>query len=377
MIGSKRVKAVLAASAFFLACGLAFSAPQQDIKEEYFQKTWQDISRISREVGDTAGEREKTTLETITLRQPKYLRLVSKAQNILGDSEITPFVDKAKRLLDKNTEIKKEIDALEIESQAYPAESSWNPLAKTKEYFEKKIQSLNEEFAENENEVSSLKTTISDILRKQGAEITPEQLDYFLVTAEGTDLMKLLSFAENMKNIQASMEVQLKSNPNNLAIGRYYTSMYLVSLEAYSAATEEVVRNFAGYSRKLAAIKEEANINLAESRTLKVSEEERKILTENDGINKRTIEVVDLYRKMLDKRSLRLQKQKRALDKKVAVAQNTYNTLKNSGHLIALIKTADKDFSMILGFSMPELKTIYSQGLMREFAEISARLKEK
>lgn len=153
--------------------------------------------------------------------------------------------------------------------------------------------------------------------------------------------------------------------------------MYLVSLEAYSHAIEEVIKNFGVYAEKLIVIKNEARKNLAESRNMSVSEEERKILKENDMINNRTVEVVDLYRKLLNKRIQNLRNQKRAIDKKVAVAQNTYNTLKNSGSLIALIKTADKDFSMILGFSMPELKTIYSQGLMKEFTEISGRLRGK
>lgn len=359
----------------FLACSFANAESSVKSPQEHFQETWQDISKISQEVNEVAGKREKTALETITLRQPKYLRLVEKAQDILGDSAITPHVNSAKKLLTKNEEIRKEIEKLEIEIQASPVES-WNPLTKTRESIEKKIQSLNEDFSKNESEISTQKNMILEILQKQGAEITPEQLDYFLISTEGSDLIKLLSFAENMKDIQSSMETQLKNNPDNLSLGRYYTGMYLVSLEAYSGAIEEVIKNFGVYAEKLVAIKDEAKKNLAESRKLRVGDEERKILAENDAINKRTIEVVDLYQKLLNKRSLNLQNQKRTIDQKVAVAQNTFNTLKNSGSLVSLIKTADKDFSMILGFSMPELKTIYSQGLMKEFTEISGRLRE-
>lgn len=375
MINTRKFRTGLIASVLFLSCSFTYAESAVETPQEHFQETWQDISKISQEVNDVAGKREQTVLETITLRQPKYLRLVEKAQDILGDSAITPHVNKAKKLLTENEEIRKEIEKLEIESQASPAES-WNPLAKTRESIEKKIQSLNEDYSKNESEISALKNKILDILQKQGAEITPEQLDYFLISTEGTDLVKLLSFAENMKDIQASMEVQLKNNPNNLSLGRYYTGMYLVSLEAYSSAIEEAIKNFGTYAEKLASIKDEARKNLAESRKLSVGEEERKILAENDAINKRTIEVVNLYQKLLNKRSQNLQNQKRTIDKKVAVAQNTFNTLKNSGSLVSLIKTADKDFSMILEFSMPELKTIYSQGLMKEFTEISGRLRE-
>lgn len=375
MINTKKFGTVLIASVLFLACNLAKAESSIESPREHFQETWQDISKISQEVNEVAGKRERTALETITLRQPKYLRLVEKAQDILGDSAITPHVNNAKKLLAKNEEIRKAIEKLEIEIQASPVES-WNPLTKTRESIEKKIQSLNEDFLKNENEISAQKKMILEILQKQGAEITPEQLDYFLISTEGTDLIKLLSFAENMKDIQSSMERQLKNNPDNLSLGRYYTGMYLVSLEAYSGAIEEVIKNFGIYAEKLIAIKDEAKKNLAESRKMRVGEEDRKILAENDAINKRTIEVVDLYQRLLNKRSLNLQNQKRTIDQKVAVAQNTFNTLKNSGSLVSLIKTADKDFSMILGFSMPELKTIYSQGLMKEFTEISGRLRE-
>lgn len=375
MINTKKLGTGLIASVLFLACNLANAESSIESPQEHFQETWQDISKISQEVNEVAGKRERTALETITLRQPKYLRLVEKAQDILGDSAITPHVNNAKKLLAKNEEIRKAIEKLEIEIQASPVES-WNPLTKTRESIEKKIQSLNEDFLKNENEISAQKKMILEILQKQGAEITPEQLDYFLISTEGTDLIKLLSFAENMKDIQSSMERQLKNNPDNLSLGRYYTGMYLVSLEAYSGAIEEVIKNFGIYAEKLIAIKDEAKKNLAESRKMRVGEEDRKILAENDAINKRTIEVVDLYQRLLNKRSLNLQNQKRTIDQKVAVAQNTFNTLKNSGSLVSLIKTADKDFSMILGFSMPELKTIYSQGLMKEFTEISGRLRE-
>lgn len=377
MIKFRKIKVGLITSLLFLSCSFAYANFSAEATQEHFQKTWQNISKVSQEVNKVAGEREKTALETITFRQPKYLRLVDKAQDILGDSAITSRVNKAKRLLTKNEEIRKEIEMLEIEIQASPTESSWNPLIKTKDSIEKKILSLKEDISKNENKISSLKNEILDILQKQGAEITPEQLEYFLISTEGSDLVKLLSFAENMKQIQSSMEAQLKGHPDNLALGRYYTGMYLVSLEAYSCAIEEVIKNFGVYVEKLIVIKNEARKNLAESRNMSVAEEERKILKENDMINNRTVEVVDLYRKLLNKRIQNLRNQKRAIDKKVAVAQNTYNTLKNSGSLIALIKTADKDFSMILGFSMPELKTIYSQGLMKEFTEISGRLRGK
>lgn len=377
MIKFRKIKVGLIISLLFLTGSFTFANSSGEVTQEHFQKTWQNISKVSQEVNKVAGEREKTALEIITLRQPKYLRLVDKAQDILGDSVITPHVNKAKRLLIKNEEIRKEIELLEIEIQASPAESSWDPLTKTKESIEKKIISLNEDISKNENEISSLKNEILDILQKQGAEVTLEQLEYFLVSTEGSDLVKLLSFSKNIKEIQSSMEAQLKKHPDNLALGRYYTGMYLVSLEAYSSAIEEVIKNFGIYAEKLVVIKNEARKNLAESKKMNVAEEERKILKENDTINNRTIEVVDLYRKLLNKRSQNLLNQKRAIDKKVAVAQNTYNTLKNSGSLITLIKTADKDFSMILGFSMPELKTIYSQGLMKEFTEISGRLRGK
>ncbi len=168
------------------------------------------------------------------------------------------------------------------------------------------------------------------------------------------------------------MEVPLKNNPNILSLGRYYTGMYLVSFEAYSRAIEEVIKNFGTYAEKSTAIKDEAWKILLNPET----EEERKILAENDTINKRTIEVVNLYQRLLRKRSQNLQNQKRTIDKKVAIAQKTFNTLKNSGSLVSLIKTEDKDFSMILEFSMPVLKTIYSPGLMKEFTEISGRLRE-
>lgn len=92
--------------------------------------------------------------------------------------------------------------------------------------------------------------------------------------------------------------------------------MYLVSLEAYSHAIEEVIKNFGVYAEKLIVIKNEARKNLAESRNMSVSEEERKILKENDMINNRTVEVVDLYRKLLNKRIQNLRNQKRAIDKK-------------------------------------------------------------
>lgn len=367
----------LTTSLLFFTCNISFAEQKTESSVVHFEQTWQNISKLSRDVADVAGDRERTALEIITFRQPKYLRLVNKAQDILGDSAITPYVNKAKELITKNEKIRKEIENLEIESQASPAKSSWNPLTKTKESIEMKILSLNEDISRNEKEISASKNTILDILHNQGAEITPEQLDYFLISTEGSDLVKLLSFAENMKEIQSSMEVQLKKHPDNLGLGRYYTGMYMISLEAYSCAIDEVIKNFTDYADRLVVIENEARKNLSESKKMSVGEEERVILSENDSINNRTIEVVGLYRKLLNKRSQNLKTQKRAIDKKVAVAQNTYKTLKNSGSLISLVKAADKDFSMILGFSMPELKTIYSQGLMKEFTEISGRLRIK
>lgn len=171
MINTKKLGTGLIASVLFLACSFANAESSVENPQGHFQETWQDISKISQEVNEVAGKRERTALETITLRQPKYLRLVEKAQDILGDSAITPHVNNAKKLLAKNEEIRKEIEKLEIEIQASPVES-WNPLTKTRESIEKKIQSLNEDFLKNENEISAQKKMILEILQKQGAEIT-------------------------------------------------------------------------------------------------------------------------------------------------------------------------------------------------------------
>lgn len=350
-----------------------------EISDKNFQNVWKRFFEVSNDAIELAvknNPNEKTTFEFVTLQEPKYVRLIKEAQEILGTSEASQQFSLIEKLRDQNKEYKGKITELKRKRITAP-EKSINPMTATKKNIDNDIANLSNEIKSNENEISKLKSEIITIINKNGVNLSMDELNYFIVSAEGNDLVGLIIIVENMKRIQKIIENELKNDNNNVELVRVYTGMYLVSLDAYANAHDKVIDNIYKYRSKLDDIKQEANTNYDEAKKLRntASESDMSNINSNIKINERTLEVANMYDNLLSRRTDNLRESKSNLEKKVQIARNTYKTVVNGSSLINLVNNGSNEYMLLINFEMPELKNMYDDTIMSAFSDISDRIK--
>ena len=318
----------------------------------------------------------KTVLETITFREPKYVRLLRDAQEVLGVSEAADELEAINKLRMKNRASRDEITELKKKRILAPKDSII-PFLTTKTSINKKIESLEEDIAENDTQVDQLKNKILEIFFEHQLSLGESELDYFLISAEGDDLMTLMTIANNMKRLQQLIEKELADDPNNVQLAKSYTGMYLISLDAYGSAHNLAISNIRNYRKKLEVISDEAKSNYQEAIKLKAQADRSNLahIESNIALNKKTLDIVQLYDGLLERRIENLRQSQAAVAQKVRVARNTYKTLDNGSTLINLVANASSEYSLLVNFEMPELKNIYDTGMLTAFMDISERIK--
>ncbi len=357
----------------------AAPVPNGSQEEKIFSKVWRKFSEVSNEAARLATDADRnsrTLMEFLTAREPKYVRLLKKAQDILSDSEAREQFDKIDELTLKNKALQEKIVTLKRDRISAPL-TSYNPLADTKERIDKKLAGCAAEIEENKRQIEALKAEVAQILKKNGIALSAEEVDYFVVSAEGSELVRLMAIAGNTKRIQGVIERELQQDKNNVNLAKYYTGMYFISLETYMAAHDAVLAKIPEYRKKVSEISQEAARNRDEAFSLKRSASggDAANITANIAINERIIAVAKMYDELLKKRMALLRQSRENVEKKVRIASNTYRTISNGSALISLVNTESGEFSLLVSFDMPELKMIYDGAMLNAFIEISDRIK--
>lgn len=347
----------------------------------FFNTIWRKFSKLSNNAIELAAGKnpfEKTTLEFVTLREPKYVRLLKEAQEILGRSEAFQQFESIEKLRAENKKLKSKITELKTRRVSAP-ESSMNPMAETRKSIDKNLIKLLAQIDENENRIIALKDDIRSILNDHGLNIFPNELDYFLVSAEGSDLIRLMTIAENMKKIQQTIERELQNDRNNIELAKVYAGMHLVSLDAYVSAHDTVIENIINYCFRISDIINEAKKNREDAKRLKksVSGQDLANTDSNIRINERTIEVAGMYGELLKKRLSSLKKSRLWVWNKAKLARNTYKTIVTGSSLIKLVKDGSDEYLLLINFEIPELKNIYDDAMMSAFTEISEKIRNE
>ena len=349
--------------------------------DQAFAKVWKNFSALSSEALQLATDSQKTRrtlLEFLTAREPKYVRMLKKSQSILADSEVKRAFDILDELILKNKELQDNIIKLKTERISAPI-SSYNPIALTKERIDKKIKNNENEIEENKISIENLQDSILSMFRKNGLHLSREELQYFIISAEGNELVRLMSIAMNMKKIQRVIERELLNDKNNVNLAKYYTGMYFISLEAYVSAHDTILEKMSLYRQKNKDIAKEAQRNRDEALKLRVSASDAELnhINTNIKINERVLAVAKMYDDLLQKRIASLQMSRANVAKKVQIAGNTYRTIVNGSALIALVNSESGEFSLLMDFEMPELKIIYDTAMLNAFMEIADRIKNE
>jgi hypothetical protein len=98
-------------------------------------------------------------------------------------------------------------------------------------------------------------------------------------------------------------------------------------------------------------------------------------LTANLKAQELTLQAAAFYRDYLITQSRQLQEARQHLAQDIAVAQNTYETVKVSGELVALMRNSQQLLNDLLNRQVPPLRPFENLEMKREFEKLTAQLK--
>jgi hypothetical protein len=252
-------------------------------------------------------------------------------------------------------------------------------VEKTVEDYDAAIQEQTTRIARYRAELQSVKQELAGELRAQGLEISDEQLEFMLSTVVGEDLLTMSVAFDNVKNITLQLEQLMVDSQEDLNSARRYYGMYTILLKILERMHQHVIDAIdQRYLKEIDGIAERTRSLLKETRRLqKRSPGDRKTLTSNIEAQELTLSTARFYRDYLIEQSRNVEQARRSIANDLAVAENTYETVKVSGELVGLMRSSQRLLNALIDRQVPVLRTFRSLEMKREFQKLTVQLRER
>jgi hypothetical protein len=258
---------------------------------------------------------------------------------------------------------------------AAPVDST---LKKTVADYDAAIQELSTRIMVYENELRIVKREFATELEKLGLDISDEQLDVLLTTVVGDDLIDIAIAFDNVKVLTEQLEQLMVESQEDLDSARRYYGMYTVLLQIlermYLQLRQAVDER---YVPQIDVILRKTQKLMQETQALqRRNDENRQVLAANLEAQALTRRAAHLYRDYLIKQSRQVKLAQKRLGDDIAVARNTYETVKVSGELVALMQSSQRLLKGLLDRQVPVLRAFENLEMKREFERLTLQLKK-
>lgn len=255
-----------------------------------------------------------------------------------------------------------------------PERALWQ---RTKADYDAAIGAANRRIQQHRSEIEQVKGQFAAELRRSGLNLNRRQLDFLLSTVIGDHLIDLGVAFDNVKGILHQLEQLLVASDENLGAAQRYYGMYALLLEVLVKMHQHVLAAVAHYQTRL---------NVIDRRSEKLTEQSRRLLdtdTRHQAVLEANIAAQELTRKSARLYAGYLREQAAAVDRSraqlltdLAVARNTYQTVRLSGELVQLMRTGQRLLDALAAQHMPTLFTFQNLELQREFEKLTRRLRQ-
>jgi hypothetical protein len=251
-------------------------------------------------------------------------------------------------------------------------------LEKTVEDYGQAIAEQSAQIAAYRSQLQGVKNELARELRAQGLEISGEQLDFLLSTVVGDDLLTLGVAFDNVRSITSQLEQLMVESQEDLNSARRYYGMYTVLLKVLVRMHQQVIDGVnQRYLAEIDAIIAATKGLLEETRRLqRRSPGNHQALAANIEAQRLTLQTATFYRDYLVEQARDVIGARDSLIEDMAIAENTYETVKVSGELVDLMKSSQHLLEALMDRQVPPLRTFENVAMKREFEKLTAQLRE-
>ena len=317
--------------------------------------------------------------------------LLDEAVSILVISDTQTYRRKIESLQKEIADSEKKITEYEEKRISAPSDQpAWKAWGNSKQDYENKIEDQRERIAKYESEIEKVKDSLREELRELGLDVNSEQVDFLLSTIVGDNVIQVIVAFENVKRLTTQLEQLMVQSGENIESARRYYGMYTVLLEILDRMYHQIISDIdRKYIPQITGGKNEEGkrvegiIPRTEKLTQKTNQliqkspsaRNREVLSANIRAQNLTLEAAQLYRTYLEKQRVDLVTAKKKLAPDLAAAQNTYETVKVSSELIAMMKSGQNLFDTLKSLQVPELRVFENLEMKREFQKLTVQMK--
>lgn len=300
--------------------------------------------------------------------------LLDEAVDILSTSSLEGYRERIRRLKTEIAEARQDIADYRQRRVSAPAESY---VKKTVEDYDRAIAKREADIKRYEEELTTIKGDFAAELRRLGLKLSDGQLEFLLSTVVGDNLIDLGIVFDNVKAITAQLEQLVEQSGEDLQNARRYYGLYVIVLKSLKHMHLQVEQAIADqYIPQIDAIIDRARTLSTETRTLQArSPDDRDLLAANLEAQQLTIEAGGVYRQYLTEQAQQVMKTRKDLEKDIATAWNTYETVRVSGELVGLLRASRRLLEGLLDRQVPPLRPFQNLEMKREFDMLTAQLR--
>jgi hypothetical protein len=309
--------------------------------------------------------------------------LLDQAIEVLGVSEVSDY---RQRIRDANVAIstshsniadyrRQRVSAPRAKDQSQLGKV--NPFELSKEALDKSIADEKAEIETQKILLVELKRSFADELSKIGVKVDEDDADSLLSSVSGDDIVTMAVVFDNIKHLTTQLQDLTEESGEALEVSKRYYGMYVVMVQVMDRIQKTFIRDInEKHIPKLNGFVSQADANIGQARALiELDGGDRELLKANIASNHLTRETAHLYIEYLQRNQDLIAAENRRAQKNLATAMNTYDTVKLSSDVAALMNTGRRDFETLMKLQVPALREFSNEAIRKEFQRMTSELR--
>jgi polyhydroxyalkanoate synthesis regulator phasin len=318
--------------------------------------------------------------ETKEDRERKVRDLLDAVLGIVTDAPVVELQKKIEGLRRNIRDLDDRIVALREKQLMAPKDGMLTSmLSETVGSIGREIEEAKRRIAANRDEIAQTKTGIREALRRNGVELTAEQVDLLLDGVLSGDLVRLVVVFNSARLIDTQLGKMMTASGENIGAARKYFAMHAALFALLVHAQDSLIGKIdKQYLPKLTAIEVDiraARVKTAELMRAENRDDQKRALEANADSQRLAEDAARGYRRYLLQQREQVAKARQRAVHDLRIADNTFETVEVSFQLRNLMRDASASFESIQKLEAPTFDQIFkNEELRREFENLTRKL---
>ncbi|MDA5563337.1 hypothetical protein PJK54_06630 [Cobetia sp. MMG027] len=315
--------------------------------------------------------------------------MIEKAMQALDVPELSTLRSTYRQVEDKIRESRREISELKEKrilasdtevstlTRFTPTDTLREFTASTRGDYDLLIAAHEKNITAYQGELTTLEGKLAARLEEIGITLTPDQVQVWLSSVVGDDVLTMSVVFASIKSVAQQLAELTRDSGENLEYARRYYGMVVMlhrmivtmQQDFIARVDDEVLPQLQGFA-------DEAEATTRDARTLIKQGGSRESLESNIRANALTLKTINLYRSLVSEQRDRVKTSLTKSQRELAVATNTYRTVKLSAHVADLIRQGVKTFDTLAGLQVPVATSFENSAMREEFRKLTERMQQ-